>query len=100
MTIRFPGRGRIFREGRPLPYQRLPELAAAISTLRCEGPLVAAEHLLHHAADDALLGGDVAGRVDDAEVELARELVVDVEDATLEEPEALRRVGRQPEVHP
>src|SRR5438093_2634640 len=99
IAIRCPGRGGIFRYGRPLPYQRLPALAGAIPALRCEGALVPAEHLLHHAADDALLRRDVAGRVDHAEVELPRELVIDVEDAALEEPEALHRVGRQPEVH-
>src|SRR5438045_2929186 len=98
MTIRWPGNGGTFRYGSPLPYHRLPPLPA-IAALRWSRSLVAAQHLLRHAADDPLLGRDVAGRVDDAEIEFTGEPVVDVEDAALEQPEALDRVGREPEVH-
>src|SRR5262249_46748516 len=98
--MRCPGRGGTFRYGRPWTYHCLPSLA--FPDMRTPHPapsLLAAEDPVHHAADDPLLARDVGARVDHTEVEVSRELVVDVQNPALEDPEALHRVPGQPQIH-
>src|SRR6185503_17541786 len=101
MTIRCPGSTPIVTYGSPYPNQDLPRFAPPprIVGLRRPWPLVSLQHPLHLTADEFLLRRDVGGRIDHAQTELRRDLVVVVENAALKEPKAVDGIGGEADVH-
>src|SRR6185503_5323986 len=101
MTIRCPGSTPMFTYGSPYPNQDLPRFPPPprIVDLGRPWPRVSLQHPLHLTANGLLLGRDVGGRIDHAHTELRGDLVVVVEHAALEEPEAVDGIGGQADVH-